>query len=68
MSGKFAVLISSFLLMPTIVFAHAESDIHNALGILGHPVSVAILVVALVALFIIIRPRAKKKNSDDIAQ
>ncbi|PIR76245.1 MAG: hypothetical protein COU32_03170 [Candidatus Magasanikbacteria bacterium CG10_big_fil_rev_8_21_14_0_10_42_10] len=54
------------LLIPGVAFAHTDSDLHNALGIFGHPLAVGILAVVLVGVIFAMRYHSKNKNSDDI--
>ena len=55
---------------PHVVHAHTGDDVHNALGIFGHPVAVAVvlLVVVLVGMVSAIRVSTKKNKSDDISK
>lgn len=46
---------------PYVVHAHTGDDVHNALGMLGHPAAVFLLVV-VVGVLITMRARAKKKK------
>ena len=55
-----------FFFFPSVVFAHTDSDLHNALGIFGHPLAVGILAVVLVGVIFAMRYHSKNKNSDDI--
>ncbi|HBB37817.1 MAG: hypothetical protein UV82_C0003G0004 [Candidatus Magasanikbacteria bacterium GW2011_GWD2_43_18] len=58
---KKSIVLISLVFVPQVAFAHTDSDVHNALGLFGHPAAVFLL-IASVGVLAVMRARAKKKK------